>query len=110
MCFNGPECEETESVLPTVEYPHAEGCSITGGHVYHGDAIPELHGIYFYSDWCRGWVRSFRYTDGEAVDLQEWPELDPGQVNTFGTDASGELYFGIWGGDVLKLVPVRAEG
>ncbi len=108
-CFNSPECEETDTVLPTVEYSHGEGCSITGGIVYRGEAIPELHGTYFYSDWCRGWIRSFRFADGAATDEQDWPDLDPGQVNTFGTDGLGELYVGTWGGDVLKLVPVRAE-
>ena len=108
-CFSSPECEETESVLPVVEYPHAEGCSVTGGSVYRGDAIPELNGVYFYSDWCQGWIRSFRYVDGEAADLQGWPDLDPGQVNTFGTDGFGELYVGTWGGDVWKLIPIRAE-
>lgn len=108
-CFSSPECEETETVFPAVEYDHSEGCSVTGGVVYRGAAIPELRGTYFYSDWCQGWIRSFRYEDGEAVDLQEWPELDPGQVNTFGTDGAGELYIGTWGGEVWKLVPVRAE-
>jgi glucose/arabinose dehydrogenase len=108
-CFSSPECDETESVLPVVEYPHAEGCSVTGGNVYRGAAIPELHGVYFYSDWCQSWVRSFRYEGGEALDLQSWPELKPGQVNTYGTDGFGELYLGSWGGAVWKLVPVRAE-
>ena len=108
-CFNSPECEETETVLPTLEYDHGEGCSITGGYVYRGDAIPELHGTYFYADWCRGWVRSFRHEDGEAVDLREWPDLEPGQVNTFGLDADGELYMSTWGGSVWKMVPVRAD-
>jgi glucose/arabinose dehydrogenase len=108
-CFRAPECRDVETVLPVAEYPHSEGCSVTGGVVYRGDAIPELDGVYFYADWCRGWVRSFRYEDGAAVDLQSWPELDPGQVNTFGTDAVGELYIGTWGGSVWKLVPVRAE-
>ncbi|MDJ0952229.1 MAG: PQQ-dependent sugar dehydrogenase [Acidimicrobiia bacterium] len=108
-CFNSPECEETDTVLPTVEYPHGEGCSITGGLVYRGEAIPELRGTYFYSDWCQGWVRSFRFAGGVATDQQEWSDLDPGQVNTFGTDGMGEIYIGTWGGGVLKLVPVRAE-
>jgi glucose/arabinose dehydrogenase len=108
-CFSSPECEETETILPVVEYGHQDGCSVTGGYVYRGDAIPELRGTYFYSDWCTGWVRSFRYDDGEAVDLEEWSDLNPGQVNTFGVDSSGELYIGTWGGEVWKLVPVRAE-
>ena len=108
-CFSSPACEETETVFPVLEYPHSEGCSITGGSVYRGAAIPELHGVYFYSDWCTGWIKSFRYENGEAVDLQQWPELDPGQVNTFGTDASGELYIGTWGSKVWRLSPIRAE-
>ncbi|MDJ0924238.1 MAG: PQQ-dependent sugar dehydrogenase [Acidimicrobiia bacterium] len=108
-CFSHPECEETETVLPVVEYGHSDGCSITGGYVYRGADIPELNGTYFYSDWCTGWIRSFRYEGGAAVDVREWPELDPGQVNTFGVDGFGELYIGTWGGDVWKLVPIRAE-
>lgn len=108
-CFSSPECTETESVPPVIEYPHSEGCSVTGGHVYRGSAIPELHGVYFYADWCFGWVRSFRFEDGEAVDIQNWSELDPGQVTTFGIDGFGELYVGTWGGMVWKLVPIRAE-
>lgn len=108
-CFSSPECDTTESVLPVIEYPHAEGCSVTGGNVYRGAAIPELHGVYFYSDWCQGWIRSFRYEAGEAVDLQSWSELKPGQVNTFGTDGFGELYIASWGGAVWKLVAVRAD-
>lgn len=108
-CFSSPACEQTETVFPVVEYPHSEGCSITGGSVYRGDAIPELRGVYFYSDWCQGWIKSFRYENGEAIDLQAWPELDPGQVNTFGTDSAGELYIGTWGGEVWKLSPIRAE-
>jgi glucose/arabinose dehydrogenase len=108
-CFSSPECEETETVFPVVEYPHSEGCSVTGGIVYRGPAIPELDGVYVYSDWCQGWIRSFRYEDGAASDEKEWSELDPGQVNTFGTDAQGEIYIGTWEGEVWKLVPVRAD-
>lgn len=109
MCFRAPECNDTETVLPVVEYTHSEGCSVTGGIVYRGEQIPELDGVYFYADWCRQWVGSFRYEAGEAIDLKRWPELDAGQVNTFGTDGFGELYMGSWAGEVWKLVPIRAE-
>lgn len=37
---------------PIVEYGHDEGCSITGGVVYRGDAIAELDGIYLFADYC----------------------------------------------------------
>ena len=108
-CFSSPECEETDTVLPVVEYGHQEGCSVTGGYVYRGGAIPELAGTYFYSDWCTGWIRSFRYDNRAAADLEEWSALQPGQVNTFGIDGFGELYIGTWSGEVWKLVPIRAE-
>jgi hypothetical protein len=109
MCFRAPECNDTETVLPIVEYSHSEGCSVTGGIVYRGQEIPELHGVYFYADWCRRWIGSFEYADGEASDIKRWPELEAGQVNTFGIDGFGELYMGSWAGEVWKLVPIRAE-
>ncbi len=109
MCFRAPECRDVPTVLPVLEYSHAEGCSVTGGVVYRGEAIPELDGTYFYADWCRGWMRSFRYDDGEVVDEREWDELEPGQVNTFGVDGSGEMYIGNWSGQLLKLVPIRSD-
>lgn len=108
-CFRAPECNETETVLPVLEYSHDDGCSITGGIVYRGEAIPEINGTYFYADWCRNNVRSFRFVDGEVTEQKTWDELAPGQVNTFGTDALGELYMGTWDGIVWKLVPVRAD-
>jgi hypothetical protein len=36
--------------------------------VYRGAAIPEIRGHYFYSDYCSGFLRSFRLSDGTAVD------------------------------------------
>jgi glucose/arabinose dehydrogenase len=109
MCFRSPECRDTETVLPVHEYDHSDGCSVTGGRVYRGSAIPELRGTYFFADWCRKTVRSFSYDNGEVVDLRNWTELAPGQINTFGTDGFGELYMGTWDGGVWKLVPIRAE-
>lgn len=109
LCFSAPECRDVPTTPPVVEYDHTEGCSITGGVVYRGAAIPELDGVYFYGDWCQGWVRSFRYTDGEVIEQQEWPELDAGQVNTFGTDGAGELYIGTWEGKVWRLIPIRDQ-
>lgn len=92
--------------LPIHEYTHAEGCSITGGYVYRGSAIPEANGHYFYADWCGQWVRSFRFTDGEVADHQTRFE-DAGQINSFGVDSEGELYLLTYEGAVKKIVPIR---
>jgi glucose/arabinose dehydrogenase len=92
--------------LPVIEYTHAEGCSVTGGFVYHGAAIPELDGHYFYGDWCGEWIRSFKYANGEVVDHQTRFE-EAGQINSFGLDSEGELYVLTYEGSVKKIVPVR---
>jgi hypothetical protein len=86
-----------------LDYTQASGgCSITGGYVYRGTAIPEIAGHYFYSDYCAGFLRSFRYDNGAAVDRQDW-QLDLGSVLSFGEDAAGELYILTSDGRVRRL-------
>ncbi len=107
-CFFESNCDPADYVLPVVEYSHSEGLSVTGGYVYRGAAIPELVGHYFYADWVREWVRSFRYESGEATAPAEWTaDLMPGQINAFGVDGGGELLIATWDGAVARLVPVR---
>jgi glucose/arabinose dehydrogenase len=106
-CFLDSACDLEAFAAPVVEYGHDEGCSITGGHVYRGSAIPELVGHYFYSDWCGGWIRSFRYDGGAATALEDWEIEGAGQVNAFGTDHDGELLIANYAGEIHRLVPVR---
>ncbi|MGH7581584.1 MAG: PQQ-dependent sugar dehydrogenase, partial [Gemmatimonadales bacterium] len=65
-CFLESECDQTGLEPPVIFYDHDTGCSITGGFVYRGAAIPALQGHYFYSDYCSGFVRSFRLENGTA--------------------------------------------
>ncbi len=105
-CLSGGECDQTGLTLPTFEYTHSEGCSITGGYVYRGSAIPALQGVYFFADFCQGWVRSFRYSGGTATELTDWPSLRPGgPITSFGEDTAGELYVVAASGGVYKVVP-----
>jgi hypothetical protein len=105
-CFRDSSCDQDAFELPVLSYDHDDGCSITGGFVYRGAAIPALQGHYFYSDYCRGWVRSFRFEDGSAADQFQWPALAPGGgVPSFGLDATGELYVMSTDGAVFKIVP-----
>jgi glucose/arabinose dehydrogenase len=109
VCFqSGCDAEAEGLTLPVHVYGHDEGCSVTGGRVYRGEAIPELVGTYFYSDWCGGWVRSFRWDGAEAVEHTEWL-TGVGQVNSFGVDSRGELYVLTWEGAVGRIVPIREE-
>jgi glucose/arabinose dehydrogenase len=105
-CYAAPGCDLARYALPVLEYSHREGCSITGGFVYRGAAIPALQGHYFYADYCRGWIRSFRLQDGRIAEAYQWPTLAPGgTVPSFGRDAAGELYVMNAEGGVFRIVP-----
>lgn len=105
-CYNPSSgCNRTGLTLPAFEYGHGEGCSVTGGYVYRGNAVPELNGHYFYGDFCSGWVRSFRYTGGGVADPWDWT-ADLGTIaslTSFGTDGQGELYVVSGRGDVYRI-------
>lgn len=109
-CYpSGSSCDRDGLASPAHAYGHGDGCSITGGYVYRGAAIPNLAGRYFYSDYCGGWVRSFRWNGSEAVEHREWPTLEPPTaVATFGEDAAGELYLAGSNGRVYRIAPAAA--
>lgn len=110
-CFSSSDCDMSGLTLPVVEVEHGDAgtCSITGGPVYRGTAIPELEGHYFYSDYCGGYLRSFLYRDGEVVEQADWTDQVgvPGGIVSFGVDFFGEVYV-MTTDRVLKVVPVRA--
>ncbi|MDH3455963.1 MAG: PQQ-dependent sugar dehydrogenase [Gemmatimonadota bacterium] len=105
-CYNAASCDQTGLTLPVLEYPHSEGCSVTGGYVYRGDRLPSLQGRYFYGDYCSGWIRSFRVEGGSAVDpIDHSTELGTlSQITSFGQDAQGEMYVVTLGGRVYRVV------
>jgi len=105
QCYDASSCDMTGLTLPVLEYSHNDGCSVTGGHVYRGTAIPDLAGTYFYSDYCGGWVRSFRYVGGAVTEAHSWDALAPGGgVPSFGEDGAGELYVLSASGGVYRIV------
>lgn len=107
-CYSSPGCDGTGLVAPILEVEHGDAgtCSITGGVVYQGSAIPQLDGHYFYSDYCGGYLRSLAYANGQATDLRDWTDQVGihGSVTGFGVGGDGEMYVTTTG-QVLKLVP-----
>lgn len=107
-CYNAASCAQQGLVLPAFEYEHgsndANGCSITGGFVYRGTALPQLAGRYLYSDYCKGFLKSFLYANGSVSEAQEWAVGDIGMVPAFGQDAAGELYMLSGAGKVYQIV------
>lgn len=103
-CFRSSGCNRQGLRIPQVTYDHAGGaCSVTGGFVYRGRAIPAIAGHYFYSDYCAGWLRSFRFDNGRVSDRREWTVDDLGSVVSFGIDAAGELYILSQNGRVMRF-------
>jgi len=91
-------------VFPIHAYDHADGsCSVTGGFVYRGKAVPAARGRYFFGDYCTGAVWSLRVRAGAAADLRREP-FRIRDLTSFGEDAAGELYAVTYTGRVLKLV------
>lgn len=84
--------DKSKFVFPVTEYQHsdADGCSVTGGYVYRGKAIPALDGMYIYGDYCSGRMWSLQQTGGK------WNNqvfLDTKMaITSFGLDNDGELY------------------
>jgi glucose/arabinose dehydrogenase len=105
QCLGGGQCDQAGLTLPTGQYSHADGCSVIGGYVYRGSALPALQGVYFFGDFCERWVRSFRYAARTATELTEWPTLrTASSLTSFGEDAAGELYVLESSGRVSRIV------
>ncbi len=107
-CYEAATCDTAAYVRPVLTYGHDTGrCSITGGFVYRGAALPALSGQYFFSDYCDGQIRSLTYADGKATAETDWTDQlgVQGQVTSFGTDSAGELYVMTIDGNLSKLVP-----
>ncbi len=111
-CYQAERCDRGRFTAPVTDYSHQFGCSITGGGVYRGAALPDLAGLYFYADYCTGLIRSFRWSPDGIRDHWDWKStLDPqgtlSQISSFGTDAAGELYLLSLSGDIWRFGPRR---
>ena len=107
------------STSPVLEYNHSQGsCSVTGGHLYRGCRLPDLHGTYFFAEYCSDWIRSARInaTGDALVEIQDRTgELNAGirskspnrvrDISAFGADAHGELYISDLSGYVYRIIP-----
>ena len=101
-CFGSTSCDRTGLVEPVFAYDHTQGCSITGGYVYRGSAIPDLQGTYVYGDFCSGRVWGLRYVDGEVVEQRQIARA-AGAISSFARDAAGELYVLTFTEGVLRI-------
>lgn len=78
-------------VEPVAEYGRDQGCTVLGGSVYRGPALPEFHGVYFYADLCSGRVWGLLQTPAGWQNAELF-RLSGVQLSSFGEDEAGELY------------------
>jgi glucose/arabinose dehydrogenase len=93
-------------VFPVAEYPHAASpanCSVTGGYVYRGRAIPALAGSYLFADFCSGRIWRMRVPHGGPAEMAISRRV--GDISSFGEGAAGELYVVSLNGGVFKILP-----
>jgi glucose/arabinose dehydrogenase len=95
-----------ELIWPVATYTHDEGgCSVTGGVVYSGMALPTLKRRYVYGDFCSGVLWSLSGTpDGRATDVRREQAEVPGLTH-IGTTEDGELLFASGNGALYRAVP-----
>ncbi|MGI5376955.1 PQQ-dependent sugar dehydrogenase [Streptomyces sp. CA-251387] len=92
-------------VPPIHEYDRSGlGCSVTGGYVYRGEAIPDLKGQYVFSDYCDGTIRALQMENGEVTGVSDLG-VDGGRVVSFVQEGNGELYVLDLRGSVSRIDP-----
>ncbi len=98
----------TPIVPPTIEHPHSEARSLTGGHVYYGSKHPSLCGHYIYGDYSTGTIWAAKYNGSKVVShfLVARTML---QISGFGIDNDGELLVVDHGSGLFRLVPNEQE-
>jgi glucose/arabinose dehydrogenase len=78
-------------IPPVAEYDHGHGCSVTGGHVYRGEMLPEWQGVYVYGDFCSGEMWGLVQHSDESWENQAIYDTSF-LITSFGEDEAGELY------------------
>ena len=110
-------CSTISNVPPIRQYDHETdgvSCSVTGGFVYRGCRMSDLHGSYFYADFCSDEIRTFRSEPACAfsaaseilrtADLAT-PGLTINSITSFGEDGRGEIYLCDRDGEIFKVLP-----
>ena len=105
--YNFSGCDDAgDYTYPVFVYANSsfnEGCSVTGGFVYRGEAYPSLVGNYIFADYCSG---QFWMTRQGSCGFVTTPNIkgDRNEYSAFGEDVNGELYITAIGeGRIYKL-------
>ena len=101
------ETDRTDLVAPVYEYDHKAlgGCSIIGGYVYRGQAMPDLQGKYIFGDFCTGFIWSLTQEEDGRFITDRLLRQEDMRLASFAVDSDGEIYaFDVAHGLIYKLV------
>lgn len=108
QCFRG-NCDRADLIDPVWQYGHDQGCSITGGYVYRGSAIPGLQGSYLFADLCNGKIWGLDSAADGSAAARLLNQSGRG-LAAFAEDVDGELYVvDIGTGDLHQLVAAPGD-
>ncbi len=94
--------------FPITEYDHDAGCSVTGGYVYRGEAVPDLQGKYVFGDYCSGTIWTIDANATQPVEPEVLLETEL-RISSFAQDEAGELYVLHHGGTLYRFAPEPAQ-
>jgi uncharacterized repeat protein (TIGR03806 family) len=107
ICYSpSTGCATAGFIDPVVDYPRADGNSITGGYVYRGTRIPQLVGRFVYGDYGSGriWAVQPDAMGGFSGLLLRDTNF---AIASFGQTLDGEVYvIDIATGQLHQLVPM----
>ena len=89
-------------VPPIYEFSHSFGCSVTGGNVYRGEAVPDLQAVYLFGDWCSGRIWASWRDHDLAWYTAEFMKTDMA-ISSFGEDEAGEVYLIDYSGTLYRF-------
>jgi len=96
-----------DNIDPVFEYPHEgstpSGCSISGGVVYRGLAIPDLVGAYIFGDFCKSSIWAISIDGGAVVFKDLGGDIE--DLVGVTADAAGELLVLTLTGEVHRIIP-----
>ena len=95
-------------VPPTVEHPHSEARSLTGGIVYRGSRFPDLVGAYIYGDYSTGNIWAVKH-DGQRVEWHKHLARSTLQIAGFAPDSKREVVIVDHEGGLYALEPQPAR-
>jgi hypothetical protein len=102
-------CDDRSYTPPVLQYSHQDGCSVTGGYVYRGAALPQLRGHYFFADYCTGviWLAAPQSGNPDVLDVRRLAKT-LSTLTSFGEDSRGELYAVTLNGALYALAPASS--